>query len=201
MQLIGMLDSPFVRRVAITCRMLDVPYEHRAVSVFRQFEAFRAINPLVKAPTLVCDDGTVLMDSHVLVAHVERLAGRSLVPADPALALRTDRCVGVAMTACEKTAQIVYERMRPADKQHAPWVERVQSQLVAAYDALDAIAQAHRPWLAGDAPSRADVDAAVAWRFTQHYLSDVIDAAHYAALADLSARAERLPAFVATAFA
>ncbi|MFO6372815.1 glutathione S-transferase N-terminal domain-containing protein, partial [Pseudomonas aeruginosa] len=29
MQLIGMLDSPFVRRVAIALRLLDLPYEHR----------------------------------------------------------------------------------------------------------------------------------------------------------------------------
>lgn len=37
MQLIGMLDSPFVRRVAIALRLLDLPYEHRPLSVFRNF--------------------------------------------------------------------------------------------------------------------------------------------------------------------
>jgi len=35
MQLIGMLDSPFVRRVAISLRLLDLPFEHRFLSVFR----------------------------------------------------------------------------------------------------------------------------------------------------------------------
>ena len=63
MQLIGMLDSPFVRRVAIALRLLDLPYEHRPLSVFRNFQAFSLFNPMVKAPTLVLDDGTVLMDS------------------------------------------------------------------------------------------------------------------------------------------
>lgn len=39
MKLIGMLDSPFVRRVAISMRLLGLPFEHAAISVFRGFEA------------------------------------------------------------------------------------------------------------------------------------------------------------------
>ena len=35
MQLIGMLDSPYVRRVAISLQLLGLPFEHRSVSVFR----------------------------------------------------------------------------------------------------------------------------------------------------------------------
>lgn len=58
MQLIGMLDSPYVRRVAISLQLLGLEFEHRSLSVFRGFEAFSRINPAVRAPTLVCDDGT-----------------------------------------------------------------------------------------------------------------------------------------------
>ena len=57
MKLIGMLDSPYVRRAAISLRMLGLPFEHQSLSVFSTFDAFRAINPLVKAPTLIGDDG------------------------------------------------------------------------------------------------------------------------------------------------
>ena len=63
MQLIGMLDSPYVRRTAISLRLLGLPFEHRPISVFRQFDEFAAINPVVRVPSLVCDDGEVLMDS------------------------------------------------------------------------------------------------------------------------------------------
>ena len=85
MQLIGMLDSPFVRRVAIALRLLDLPYEHRPLSVFRNFQAFSLFNPMVKAPTLVLDDGTVLMDSSLILDYLECLAGRerSLLPQRP----------------------------------------------------------------------------------------------------------------------
>ena len=95
MKLIGMLDSPYVRRVAISLQMLGLPFEHQSLSVFSTFDQFRLINPVVKAPTLVCDDGTVLMDSTLIVDHAEHLApaGRSLMPAAPTQRLRALRLV------------------------------------------------------------------------------------------------------------
>lgn len=51
MQLIGMLDSPYVRRVAIAFHELNLPYEHRPLSVFRDVDEYVKINPLIKAPT------------------------------------------------------------------------------------------------------------------------------------------------------
>ena len=138
MQLVGMLDSPYVRRAAISLRLLGLPFEHRPISVFSTFEQFRAINPVVKAPTLVCDDGTVLMDSTLIIDHAETVAGRRLTPADAAGRLRDLRLTGLALAACEKTVQIVYERnLRPAEKQHQPWLDRVQGQLAAACAALE----------------------------------------------------------------
>lgn len=41
MKLIGMLDSPFVRRVAISMRLLGLPFEHAAA--VEQLPVFRAI--------------------------------------------------------------------------------------------------------------------------------------------------------------
>ena len=38
MQLIGYLDSPFVRRVAITMRSLGIDFDHCELSIFRDFE-------------------------------------------------------------------------------------------------------------------------------------------------------------------
>ena len=86
MQLIGMLDSPYVRRVAISLQLLGLPFEHRSISVFRTFDEFSRLNPVVKAPSLVCDDGEVLMDSTLIIDYAEILAAprRSLMPSDTA---------------------------------------------------------------------------------------------------------------------
>ena len=103
MKLIGMLDSPYVRRVAISLEVLSVHFEHEAVSVFSTFEKFQAINPVVKAPTLVCDDGEVLMDSSLILQYVEARTPhrRSLWSADLMERQHEFRAVGPALAGCE----------------------------------------------------------------------------------------------------
>lgn len=197
MKLIGMLDSPYVRRVAISLRLLGLPFEHASISVFRGFDAFQRINPVVKAPTLICDDGTLLMDSTLQLQYAECLAGRSLLPADAAALARELRLIGLALAACEKTAQIVYERgLRPAEKRHAPWVERVTGQLLAAYAALEAELAA-RPLALGATPGQAALTTAVAWTFTQCMLPEVVEAGGFPQLVAHAAAAEALPVFQA----
>ena len=200
MQLIGMLDSPYVRRVAISLRCLGIAFEHRAVSVFTTFEQFRQINPVVKAPSLVCDDGEVLMDSTLILDYAEALAapGRSLMPSSIPERQHALRIIGLALAACEKTVQIVYERnLRPVEKQHAPWLDRVRGQLLAAYSALD-LELRLKPLSAGSKTiTQAGITSAVAWRFAQMMLPEVVVAAEHPALQVFSAQAEQLADFVA----
>lgn len=200
MRLIGLLDSPYVRRVAISLRLMELPFSHDKLSVFRNFEAFAAINPVVKAPSFVTDDGTVLMDSALILEHLERLVPpeRSLAPHDTATHIRAQRIIGLALAACEKSVQIVYERsLRPPEKQHQPWIDRVQGQLEAAYGLLEQEITAAKPWLFGNRPLQADVTSAVTWRFTQMELPGLIGDARHPALAALSAHAENTEAFQA----
>ncbi|WP_418120175.1 glutathione S-transferase [Variovorax sp. 350MFTsu5.1] len=197
MQLVGMLDSPYVRRTAISLRLLGVPFEHHSISVFSTFEQFSAINPVVKAPTLVCDDGSVLMDSTLIIDYAQALSGRSLLPADPARRLRELRLTGLALAACEKTVQIVYERkLRPAEKLHQPWMDRVQGQLAAAYSALEREIAAEPLPASEETMTQAGISTAVAWAFTQLLTPDAISPTDFPVLAAYSAQAERLPVFV-----
>ena len=197
MKLIGMLDSPYVRRVAISLQLLDLPFEHQSLSVFRTFDEFSRINPVVKAPTLVCDDGTVLMDSTLILQYAEALTHpRSLIPREPAALAHTLRTVGLALAACEKSVQIVYERgLRPAEKQHQPWVARVTGQLLAACDGLEAQLASHPLALTRTALDQACVSTAVAWAFIQNMLPEVVPASRYPNLVAFSQAAEALPEF------
>jgi glutathione S-transferase len=201
MQLIGMMDSPFVRRVAVSMAVLGMPFEHRPLSVFRHFDQFREINAAVKAPTFIDDDGVQLIDSSLILDYVDQCVPPQarLMPEDNGLRRRALRFVGFALAACEKTVQIVYEEnLRPQEKQHAPWLERVRTQLAAAFDTLERDMGSARDhaWLCGDRLMQPDITVAVAWRFTQHILPGTIEPSRYPALAALSARAEALPAFV-----
>ena len=199
MQLIGMLDSPFVRRVAVSLKVLGLPFDLDQVSVFRQFEKFHAINPVVKAPSFITDDGVVLMDSSLILEHISHLAPRSLMPADRAQHEIALRQVGLALAACDKTVSIIYERnQRPAEKLHQPWMDRVLSQLLAAYRALEE--EVSPDWFTGEDLMQPQITTAVAWRFTQHYVPELVIAGDFPKLSVLSARAEKLAPFAETSF-
>ncbi len=199
MQLIGMLDSPYVRRVAVSLQLLGIPFEHRALSVFSTFEAFRAINPVVKAPTLLCDDGTVLMDSTLILDYAEGLAApRSLMPRELTERVASLRTIGLALAACEKSVQLIYEHeLRPPEKRHEPWVARISGQLNAGYQELEAdLVRRKRP--DGDrSMGAAEVATAIAWHFTQCMLPGIVRESEFPRLGSLSAMAEQLPAFTA----
>ncbi|WP_343665943.1 glutathione S-transferase [Paraburkholderia tropica] len=201
MQLIGMMDSPYVRRVAISLHVLGLSFEHQSVSVFRHYDAFAKINPVVKAPTFIDDDGTMLIDSTLILDFLDHKvpAARRLMPEETQERTFALRVSGFALAAMEKTVQQVYERqLRPEDRQHEPWFERVNAQMHAAYAELERLVSGREGWLCAGRITQADITAAVAWRFTQHILPGTADPARYPALAALSRRAEALPEFVAT---
>jgi glutathione S-transferase len=200
MQLIGMLDSPYVRRVAISLRLLGLPFEHRAVSVFTTFEQFQRINPVVKAPSLICDDGEVLMDSTLILEYAEALSAprKSLMPSGIVARQHALRAIGLALVACDKTVQYVYEtNLRPVEKQHQPWLDRVRGQLLAAYGALEVEVRRETPDSSKTGITQAGVTPAVAWSFGQMMLPEIVLAAEYPALRAFSAQAEELEAFMA----
>jgi glutathione S-transferase len=203
MQLIGMLDSPYVRRVAVSLQLLGLRFEHRSISVFSTFAQFQQINPVVKAPSLVCDDGEVLMDSTLILEYAQALAGtrRRLLPGGIAELQHALRLIGLALAACEKSVQIVYERkLRPAEKLHEPWVTRITGQLTAAYRALETEIHGRPLAVTSSTIDQTGVSVAVAWRFTQEMLPEVVHAADYPALRDFSAKAEVLPEFIAAPY-
>ena len=197
MKLIGMLDSPFVRRVAVSLQVLGVPFEHQSLSVFRGYAEFQKINPVVKAPTLLFDDGEVLMDSTLILQYAEALAPpRSLVPKDLPGLQRDLRVTGLALAAVEKAVQIVYERgLRPAEKQHQPWLDRVNEQLRCACGALEEeLASAPE---ASPASTQGLLTSAVIWKFIREMVPESVAEADHPRLVALSAQAEALPEFMA----
>jgi glutathione S-transferase len=149
----------------------------------------------------VTDDGTVLLDSTLILEYAERLApnGKRLSPESAAHYVRAQRIIGLALAACEKTVQIVYEtNLRPAEKQHQPWLDRVWEQLRAAYRLIESECDASDGWLFGHRPLQADITAAVACRFTGYMLKSGINPAEHPRLIRLSTRAESLPEFLST---
>lgn len=194
MKLVGMLDSPYVRRVAIALDLYGVDFEQQSLSVFSTFAEFARINPVVKAPTLVLDDGTVLMDSSLILDYFESLApaDKKLLPQTAAARAQDLQVIGLALAACDKSVQIYYERnLRPTEKLHQPWLERVTGQLLAAYSGLEKLL-ANPP---GQVLNQATLSVAVAWSFSTYAVPSVVKAEDFPNLQRHAQWAEQHPAF------
>jgi glutathione S-transferase len=206
MLLIGMCDSPFVRRVAVTLKLLGLPFEHANWSVGRDFDRIREFNPLGRVPTLVTRDGLKLAESAAILDYLDELVGpdRALLPRAGAERRAALNFMALATGAAEKGALQVYERVfRPEEKRHAPWVERCHAQMSAALAALDRAVgeRGVSQWLVGRRMTQADITAACAFTFLDDALRIAADRVMYASLATLAARCESLPAFQETRLA
>jgi glutathione S-transferase len=204
MILIGMFDSPFVRRVAVTLRHYALPFEHRNWSVGRDFEQIRRFNPLGRVPTLVLDDGASLVESAAILDHLDELAGpqRALLPAAGAVRRAALQTMALATGAADKGVLQIYETaFRPAEKRHAPWTERCRTQMSAALAALERQAAARGDsWLVAAGLTQADITVGCVLGFLRGALGVNRDSLEYPALARFSARCEDLPAFRAVPF-
>lgn len=199
MILIGMFDSPFVRRVAVTLVILGIAFEHRNWSVGKDFDRIREFNPLGRVPTLVLPDGEALADSAAILDHLDQTVGvaRALLP--PAGRARRDaqRFMALAAGAAEKGVLQIYERVfRPEDKRHEPWTARCRTQMHGALAELErAAALRAAGWLIGDALTQADVTVACVMTFLHEALAVDPTGEHYPTLGGLTLRCEALPAF------
>lgn len=140
MILVGQYDSPFVRRVAIALRVLGFGYEHDTRSVFADFDAMRALNPLGRIPSLVLDDGEVLVDSAAILDYLDQSVGpeRALLPASGEARRRAMQATALAAGAVEKFGAVAYEEIiRPAQYRRPEWIDRCRTQALGALAALE----------------------------------------------------------------
>lgn len=178
-KLIGMMDSPYVRRVAISLELYGVEFESHPLSVFSSFDAFSRINPAVKAPTLLLDNGIRLMDSSLILAYFEGQASpaRKLLPVDPLAQASDLQTLGFILAAGEKAVQNVYEHnLRPAEKQHNPWIERITIQLLAACKEWNTLLENRS---AAAVPDQVAVTSTVIWTFIQSMIPHVVYAGDF----------------------
>jgi glutathione S-transferase len=167
--LYGRYASPFVRRVAVTLRLYGIGYRHVPLMPFGPDKAELAqFNPIARVPALQLADGEMLIDSAVILDHLDQMAGpkRSLTPAAGAARRRVLTLLAVALGANEKLVAGLYERhFRPREAWHAPWLTACDKQVRDGFGWLDA--EYAGPWFTGAEMTQADITVAVFWLFAR----------------------------------
>lgn len=200
MLLIGQYDSPFVRRVAVTMQHYGIAFEREILSVFGDFEDVSKINPLGRVPALKLDDGDVIVDSQMIVDHLDLSVGpeKALTPPDGPDRRAVQRRMTVALGAVEKTIALRGELYRRREgSQDESEITRMRRQVGSALDWLEA--QAPSPWFDGSL-RQDDLSTAIVITFLINKPPYLFDNTKYPLLANLRAKAENLPAFQAAPF-
>lgn len=201
MILIGQYDSPFVRRVGIALTLYEIVFEHWPWSTFGEADKIRPYNPLTRVPTLVLDDGEVLIESHLMLDYLD-----SLVPAEQAMFPRAEpsrrralKAAALATGMADKAVSLFYERRLHAEMS-TMWAERCRLQIEGVLAALetDRAAQAGEFWL-GDRIGHVDIAVVTALRFLNDAHPGLIDMAAFPRLALHAAKLEAMPVFKAIA--
>ena len=199
MILIGQYDSPFVRRVGIALTMYGMAFEHRPWSVFGDAEKIRAYNPLVRVPTLVLDDGVVLLESHCILDHLDGLVGpvRAMFPATGATRRDALRATALSMGMAEKAVALFYE-LRLHQQVSPVWVERCRMQILSVAQVLDMERATGGPefWF-GDRLTHADIGLATALRFINEAHPGLLPMGELGHLLQHALRMEAMPVFQA----
>jgi glutathione S-transferase len=197
MILIGQYDSPFVRRVGIALRRYELPFEHRPWSVWSHAEQIAQYNPLRRVPTLLLDDGSVLVESFSILSALDDLVGeaRALWPVRGPARLDALRVAALATGFADKAVVLLYstlDLMKPSEAFKA----RCQTQIRETLAVLekDRAARSTDYWLGGTL-THADIAFACAFRFTREAHPALIDARHFPSLTAQADRCEALPEF------
>ncbi|WP_373003402.1 glutathione S-transferase family protein [Hyphomonas sp.] len=197
MILIGMYDSPFVRRVGIALRLYGIAYEHRAWSVFSDTMKIMAYNPLVRVPTLVLDDGEALIDSAAILDALDDLVGpeRAMTPSNGPPRRAALKTCALAAGIADKAVSLVYER-HVHERADPVWIERCAGQITRVMNELEiALAAQTTHFWRGDAIGHDDVMVSCAVTFMRDALAGDMDLAPWQALKRHTDMCEGLPEF------
>jgi glutathione S-transferase len=195
--LIGQFDSPFVRRVGIALRLYDVPFEHRPWSTFGDGDKIAPFNPLRRVPTLVLDNGETLIESTVILDHLDEMAGpaKAMIAENGEARRKALKICALATGMADKAVALFYERLLHKETSQL-WADRCRTQVAGVLDVLDkSRAGVTTQWWFGANIGHADIAVTCALRFVRDAHPGVFDEAKHPALTAHAAACEAMAVF------
>ncbi len=198
MILVGQFDSPVTRRVGVVLHHYGIPFTRDTRSIFGDAAEIAKINPMIRIPALILEDGEVLIDSNAILDHLDEQVGpaRALIPPSGPGRRKILQATARATACFEKSGVLVYERIfHPPEHISQQWVARCETQLAGGLADLDA--RFEGPWLCGDTLTHADIMLACAIGYMNLRLQSAFPPGAFPNLEALAAKCEALPAFIA----
>ncbi|MEJ5027585.1 MULTISPECIES: glutathione S-transferase family protein [unclassified Comamonas] len=203
MKLLGSLTSPYVRKVRVVLAEKKLDYRLETLDVWGDRATIASVNPLGKVPCLVLDDGSVLVDSRVIVEYLDTLSpvGR-LIPSlgRERAEVRSWEAMADGVLDAAVLARMEYAFAGRSAEQRSPaWVERQLGKVWAGLEAMgNGLGQ--KTYFAGTGVhiSLADIAVGCALAWLRFRFPELDWAARHPNLAQLLERLEARPSFAAT---
>jgi glutathione S-transferase len=172
-------------------------FEHRPWSTFSDGAKIEAYNPLRRVPTLVLDEGAVLIESGAILDYLDEQMGpeRALIPAHGPARREAMKVCSLATGMADKAVALVYEKVLH-EQPSAVWAERCAHQIGGVLRVLEADRGARTtPFWFGPRIGHADIAVACALRFVSEAHPEAYTADAWPALAAHAALCEALAPF------
>ena len=191
--LVGRLLSPYVRRIAVTLNLYNMPFERLIISAIDDEAVRERINPVGRVPAFVLSESETIVDSNAILDHLDELAGSdSLTPQSGFPRRQTLHQLALATGAIDRAMGANAERRRkPLDDDR---LKRQLRQCNNGFTALEALLDAD-VYFGGDKIGQADVTIVVGMTFIEHIFPGTLPPSEMPKLHALAARLESLPAF------
>jgi glutathione S-transferase len=158
MKLIGSYTSPFVRKVRVVLAEKKLDYQFELENVWAPETTIQALNPLGKVPSLVMEDGSVMIDSRVMAEYLDTLTpvckllppnGRERADIKSWEALADGLADAAILVRLERT-------LRPPEQQSEDWIARQMRKVTLSLAVLSE-RLGEQPYCAGNHYTLADV--------------------------------------------
>ena len=199
MILIGQYDSPFVRRVAVAMTLYGLTFEHRTWSVWADADKLAEVNPLRRVPTLILEDGEVLIESGAILDALDEMAGpaNAMLPRSGPERRRALKICALATGLADKAVILFYEGILHESPSQV-WTLRCRAQIGDVLTVLEVErARTASVWWLGQSIGHPDIAVACAVRFAREAHPGLFDPARWPRLAAHAEACEALPAFQA----
>ncbi|QJD90204.1 glutathione S-transferase [Duganella dendranthematis] len=126
MKLIGSLASPYVRKVRVVLAEKKLDCQFELENVWAADTIINQFNPLGKVPSLIMEDGTVMIDSRVMVEYLDTLTPVcKLLPPNGRDRADVKCWEALADGMLDAAVSVRLERtMRPPEQQSEEWMAR-----------------------------------------------------------------------------
>ncbi len=196
--LIGLLPSPYVRKVCVVLAEKGIDYTMRVQGATWPNTCVPDFNPLGKIPVLVVERSPPLFDSRVIVEYLDGLkAEPRLIPEAFEARIEVRRWEALSDGICDAATAIVGENRRAESERSPSYITRQFGKVERAIAEMARVLD-DRTHCCGNGITLADLAAGVALAYADYRLPTVQWRAMYPALARFSDALQQRPSFQRT---